>query len=181
MKKTATILIASLFVIGCSSNKLDRSKAEEIISAFYDYPNVEVINFKNSATLHEINNSLKEIRSKDLIYHQKSYSVGPFYDLFLTDKGNAYLADNPKKKYLMASNMREFNEITGIRISEGEKHATVDFNIIRTNTTVFGKFKKYKDGDIVNYSVKMALYDDGWRITNKKVKNYKKEDFNCFK
>lgn len=180
MRKTIFILILYSLILGCNNNKLDRSKAEKIITDFYGYPNVEFIKLKKLAWLNDINTTLKGLRSQDLISHQKTYYVGSSYHIYPTEKGRDYFFKENTNNYLMASNIREFQEVTGIKISEGEKYATVNFTVKRKDITAFGKYKGYFEGAILKYQVKLSLYDDGWRITNKKSKNHTKEDFKCF-
>lgn len=180
----------SLFLISCNSNKLDREKAKKIIISFYDYPNVEFVEFPtqslNTNNLSiggkkTIKKDLQKIRNLNLVklYRNNSWVVD-YFDFILTQKGKSYLLKEGSKSYYVVSNLREFNEVSGIRLNEGKTKATVDFKVKRNNVTPFGEFREYYEDETLEYQVKMELYDDGWRIINNKVKNYKKSDFKCF-
>ncbi len=166
-------------------DKLDRNKAEELITKFYNYPNVEFVEFPSESFRDQLSGKktikdLAEIRSKNLIKLKLERYAGNYnYKFILTSKGKKYLkkTDINYVNYFMASNIIEFDKINGIRLNEGNNKAIVDFQVKRKRITPFGKFENYSENDIVKYKVKLELFDDGWRIINKPNKIYTLKDF----
>ena len=91
--------------------------------------------------------------------------LGSNYSIRLTDKGQKYKLGKADldHNHVVVSNKIKFKEVTGIANID-ENIAEVQFSVTRENVTPFGELNGYKNGDIINYSVVIQKYDDGWRI-----------------
>lgn len=170
---TLLVVVSCFIFSGCSNGKLTHKKAAQLIENFYEYPNVETVSLNLNVTV--ANHYTTLIRDGYLSVPQ--YYGLMFPDLTVTDKGMPYRYAGTEGA-LFATNMRKLKEVTSILFDDGnETRATVEFTCVRHNITPFGHHKNYKEHDEVTYSVKMAKYDDGWRITTPNGKNYKEADF----
>lgn len=166
-------LLVSLMFSGCSNGKLTRKKAAKLIEKFYEYPNVETIRPNLNVVLSHTYTSLIQ----DGYLSVPRYYGLTFPDLNVTEKGASYLKVENEGAYF-ATNMRKLKEVTSIFFDgEHENYATVEFTCVRYNVTPFGKHQGYKENDEVKYTVLMAKYDDGWRITAQNGKNFTASDF----
>lgn len=170
MKYKYLLFILSLGVCftSCNSDELSRKKAAKIIQEYYIFPDVETeyldLNYFNTS-------KYKELIQQGLL--QEGYWI-----VNITNEGLKYVANADRKNSRFATNIREFNEVTGIVFDdEAKTKAKVEFSVRRTNITPFGVFKEYNEGDIVDLSVEFTKYDDGWRITTEKKNIFSVEDF----
>ncbi|MDX2048724.1 MAG: hypothetical protein SFU87_18195 [Chitinophagaceae bacterium] len=158
-------------------NKLTRSKAEKIISAFYEYPNVEFTEMRLEGTLGMGDGSDESVLRKAVdagfLSSRRAWGASFYggnstaYDF--TAKSRPYILQKFQGivgggSALVITNCRVFDEITGIKENKQERTAIVEFNCKRKGATPLGEILGIRNGDIVNYSVKLTLYDDGWRI-----------------
>ena len=177
-------LVISLF-FSCDGKKLSRSKAEKLVVAFYEYPNVEVYNFVPGGVRPNDVRKYRDLTEAGLISFQKAYSLYGDFNILFTSKGNEYVTGTQKGLFnvtqkSVVSNIRNFGEVTGIQFSDEERRAKVTFTTIRSDITPFGRFKGYAEGETVEYSASMVLFDDGWRIEDKSVQNFKPSQFSFF-
>jgi hypothetical protein len=184
MKRYSTFFFLSiclLVLISCS-DKLDRSKAEKEIKKFYEYPNVELISIYTRldgsiwGSYAEKYNALQEANLINIEEGRTSW-WGPNHYVHFTEIGNNFkVGEEKKEKVFVVSNKRDFKEVTGISLID-ENNAKVEFSAARNSVTQFGKILEgFKEGDIINYSVNMKKYDDGWRIINDKIDNITPEE-----
>lgn len=171
MKLSISILLMLAVCAGCSTKELDRTEAKELITAYYEYPNVEVLVF----------NSLMGYASEYSWLLEEGYLFGhrDAFHMQITQAGKPYEFPSCNGNgWCFATNMRRFKEVTGIKYENPDKSkAVIEFTVERYNITPFGKQKKFTEGETVSYHVVVERYDDGWRITTPKEKNYKEADF----
>lgn len=186
-KLLACLLLAGcVFLISCDTNKLTRDKAEKLIKEFYQYPNLEAtkpkewgINHFSERDFHDVE-KLTQAGLMSCSHRHLGWYCG------FTEKGGEYVAEENNHLVLsgmqvIITNCRFFNEVTGIKIEEGGQRATVDFTCKRKGVNPFGEIAGFQEGEIVDYQVKMALYDDGWRIENTPPKKiWKPEDVSFY-
>jgi uncharacterized protein YgiM (DUF1202 family) len=86
-------------------------------------------------------------------------------------KGFVHSGEGSYNGYQVASSILELHEITGIRLGDGKNTAVVDFTLKRTDVTPFGNAMELNEGDVIEKQTIFQLYDDGWRITEKKPKS----------
>lgn len=171
MKLLIPILVLLTVSVGCGSAELNRKDAEKLITEHYQYPNVEVnmihlpIGYASSYTW--------LIQEGYLLAHSSNFQ------LFVTDAAKPYsVGICGGDGECFATNMRRLKEVSGIKYENPDKtKATVEFIVERYNITPFGKQMKFIEGNTVSYAVTIERYDDGWRITAPKDKNYQESDF----
>jgi len=182
-------ILSAIALIGlltsCGPEKLDRGKAANLIKEFYGYPDVELA----APDLYSISKRLEQegygrrysyYTMLKFAFHEGAmmYLKNPSSDGYTIDGTSSRMGMGVKVHVI--SNCRDFAEVTGIAVDESTKTAKVEFTCRRLGPTPFGEFLGHKDGDILNYSVNMKLYDDGWRITDKQVENIKPETYPYF-
>jgi len=184
MKKTLLLTAITLLLFSCSNKELDRGNAFDIIKEFYEYPNVEVINFQGVTSSQRLNKEYNNLRGQKFITERRKGKYSNEFWVFMTEKGKAFTLSETEKAsyngYKVASSVLELDEVTGIRFNDGKNTAYIDYNLKRTNVTPFGNSKDYNDGDILKKETVMQLYDDGWRITSSKPDIVKIENVKGF-
>jgi len=162
------------------SNKLDRGNAENIIEDFFEYPNVELINFPGVTSSQKLNNEYQVLRNQNYIKVERKGRYGNKFYVLLTVKGNDFFYSGKQNYngYQVASSILKLNEVTGIRLNDGKNSAIVDYTLIREHTTPFANAKGFFDRDLIERQIVFQLYDDGWRIIDNKPQTIvKKENF----
>jgi antitoxin component YwqK of YwqJK toxin-antitoxin module len=188
MKNKLAFLAVVLFAIILSScgSKLSRGKAGDIISAFYEYPNVEISNIKlESVGSNRNEGALQRAAQMGLMsngYDEwAAYGQGSGNVYNPTSKGEMFIAGTQMGFYGMGAlnavtNCRTFNEVTRITENPQTNTAEVEFSCKRKGITPFGEVLGYKEGEVVNYKVVMTKSDDGWHITDQQS-NVKPETY----
>lgn len=170
------IILISILFVSCS-NELSRGEAEDKIEEFFEYPNVELTNFPGVTSSQKLNKEFQNLRSRNFITEQRKGRYGNEFWVMMTEKGKGFVhsGEASYNGYKVASSILELNKVTGIRLDDGKNTAVVDYNLKRTNVTLFGNAKEYYDGDLLDKQITFQLYDDGWRITSKKPEKIVKE------
>lgn len=176
-------------ILSSCSNKLDRDTAAKLIKEQYQYPNVETAEINLEEFGRRDESILQDAVKKGYLRFSKNgyaaygmmgsgnvYSITKKASPFFLNKEMGFFG---LSKITVVTNCREFYEITGIKENDSEKTALVEFSCKRKGVTPLGEAIGYKEGDIVNYKVSLTLYDDGWRITDKKS-NVNPEKYSYF-
>jgi hypothetical protein len=162
------LIIFPFVMFSCDSNKLTREKSAKMINEFYQYPNLLIfeIDIKRDAFFDAIK-SYKPLIENGLLYISGKYNL----KYAITPSGSNYIVENPN---IIALGKREFYEISGIKyLNENQSVAEVEYNCIITDFTPFGQILlNIKEGSFMKHKAKFELYDDGWRITEPRIKNY---------
>ena len=187
------VLIGFLAVcFGCGSNKLTREKAKEMIVKKFEYPRevrgaVKLV--KGGVRAPEdahIIGALRAFEKEKLVkFRQKQSEVMSFItisDTVLTEEGRKYAFELDGGGGIGVLLCKEqFVGITGITFPEGKNQARVEWTYKYEDITPFakhwstkgkelGKLSAYADPkknfntELKKKNIKMALYDDGWRI-----------------
>lgn len=173
------VVLFSLWILlaSCSGNRLDRDKAEDIIVDYFKYPNIEYIELPSVFYCLKLDVWSQACLERGLIFMRDSYfsrnqncwnyDYAPEYDyakyhLFTkeSDRENTNFVNG----YL--TGVRHFKEVTGIKFSNEDTKAVVEFTVMREKVTPFGKAIGRSNG-IVTYTTTLELYDDGWRVAEK--------------
>lgn len=166
-----SIVVLLLACAGCGNKELSRTEAEKLITAYYQYPNVEIQKI-------ELNLDFG-VNPRELI--EAGYLIAPHLGSYLavSQKGREYMdTEYHGDGTYFATNMRRFKEVTGIKYENPDRSkAVVEYTVERCNITPFGRHKKFTEGDSIAYFVVVERYDDGWRITTNNRKNYTEADF----
>ncbi|MBN8640669.1 MAG: hypothetical protein J0L86_02565 [Flavobacteriales bacterium] len=177
MKKLLFFAIGFI-IISCSNKDLDRDLAESKIIEHFSIPCVEVASFQNE-TLGRNNVPQKhaDFIRQGYIYCNSEGSWNNRY--YLTEKSMPYFS---QENNIIAGNLIEFNEITGIKFNDAKNQAIVDFSFKRKGITPFGEFAERFEDEAINLQIEFELYDDGWRIkeTNLDQRFVPKEVFSLY-
>jgi len=164
------VSIILLMTISCSSNELTREQAEELITDFYAYPNVEFVK-TSFYGMGEYSKMTKCLREKGIV-RRGGHSNG----IILSDHGKNY--QHPSNKRLLVTNERKFKEVTGIKyLDEKNTKATIEYSDERYHITDVGVCAERSEGQLTTYTLNLALFDDGWRVDAKEYTNFKSFDF----
>jgi len=186
MRKIFLLLLASVTITSCGSDELDRDLAGELISDYYQYPNLEYINLGSHQYclgLSEWHNKLLDKRVIERTRRYFSSDDNCWHEIYEpTEKNKKFLISkfNTSRKNTVDMNryivsVRNFNEVTGIKFNDTKTEATVNFTVKRSKVTPFGTAIGW-DKEINDYQTKFELYDDGWRLVDKNsFENYKYE------
>ena len=179
--KTLNLISLFLFLTltaSCGSDKLDREKASELIQNFYDYPNLAYIELRSDFHCLSISETNKKLINANLLFKKRSYDGNCWhtelrtayeYEKFVLETKASNLKNTDSvSRYSLA--VRTFKEVTGIKFNEDKTEATVEFSFTVSDSTPFGKAMGYEEKEYT-FSSNMALFDDGWRVTDKKVTN----------
>jgi hypothetical protein len=177
MKKLLFIAIGFI-ITSCSNKDLDRDLAESKIIEHFSIPCVEVANFHNETLgRNNIPQKYADFIMQGYIYCNSKGSWNNRY--YLTEKSMPYFS---QENNIIAGNLIEFNEITGIKFNDAKNQAMVDFSIKRKGITPFGKFAERFEDETINLNLEFELFDDGWRIkeTNLNERFVPKEVFSIY-
>jgi len=163
----------TIFFTSCDDPKeLTRKKAKKLIIEYCNYPNVELIKWRKDRAYSS--KKLKSDKYAELLksgvieFKKRRYE----YNMLFTKKGMSYVHKETKsyfgEYYHVASCILQFDEVTGIQLNTMMPQAGVNFNVTRTKVTPFGKFKGYENGQVIKENIYFELFDDGWRIDQKK-------------
>jgi len=187
MRKSHPLYILSAIIFiglltSCGPEKLDRGKAATLIKEFYAFPHVETayLNVSNSRKLVKDGWGYLNMRNHTTLFHFHEMAMP--YVIRPDSRGysQSAMASAERVNVLVIANCRDLLEVTGIALDESAKTAKVEFTCRRMGLTPFGALLGHKDGDVLNFTVNMKLYDDGWRITDKKLENIKPEAYPYF-
>ncbi len=173
------LLVIEIFSLSSGPEKLDRTTAAVLIKEFYGYPRVEIAKL-NVASPQLVKDGWGYQRNNlNMTYFHFNGVAMPYLVRPTTNGYDISLMFMPANAEVIA-NCNDFGEITGIATDAAGKTAKVEFTGRRVGVTPLGAILNRKEGDILNYSVAMQLYDDGWRITAMKQENIKPETYPYF-
>jgi hypothetical protein len=183
----ASKIILLAFIIpmlwGCSSDKLSRGKAGEIIKNSVQFP-FESTFLDNSpivGTNGELPDGASPIIYKMTIFftekkllkviNQRYDGNWYYWRLDFTEDGLKYAAPDRNSNTIAKLCEYTFNEVTGVQINDQTKVATVEYSVKRTGWTPFGlEYKKEYPArfpDILSgLRATFQKYDDGWRLVS---------------
>ncbi len=181
MKRILTLVIC-LFTILSIQAQLSRPKAEKILKRWYEYPNVEFkyIPTKFYGYKYDSTSRLKKaeraglLRRTENYYSSKTNRWHSVYDLTSGSlrKYIAYVGNDESDEHIsqfanVYTSVRDFKEVTGIRLNADKNEGTIEYTIIIKKVTPFGSAFGLKKGQVIDMKAKVVLYDDGWRIKTK--------------
>lgn len=167
------LLLLSLFIISCNSNKLSREEAEKIIkSQFQEIEKKEfeicTHGYEYSSNAGEQNSLMANLHNLGMIKmteRKNWYDIPGIDKIEITEKASKYIISKriDYNTYITCKlSDNKFGEITGISQQEDSNTALVKYTIIKT-VTPFGEALNMKNG-ASEVSVTFTKYDDGWRI-----------------
>jgi hypothetical protein len=162
------IFLSSIFLISCSDN-LSREKAETLIKDKFGLPYNEERSFKLYYENGYGINNIRFLEQEGLIsIREIPVWMGSNFSVQLTESGQQYwpehgLIGDDQNSTPIVTSFVSFGEITGIVERKGLNEAEVDFTLVRSKVTPFGKAYKLFEG-AENQKLIFKKYDDGWRI-----------------
>lgn len=178
MKKLILLLLLTFVFVSCSEKNLDRGKAENLITEFYEYPNVEFLDVSIVSMGRNVPAYYSQLVNDGYFTFKNEQWRALF---FMTKNAKPYLKKKYGETYTFFSNEIHFKEITGIKFNDAKTNATVYYKTIRQNLTPVAKSYGRSDSDIEEKEVHFELFDDGWRIRDKKPEEISKPaDYNVF-
>jgi hypothetical protein len=168
------LLIFSLIIINsCSTGQLSRNEAKKQIIEKLGLPqNIEQTFYVTDGTLlHRFDNQVYEaLQNEGLLTYNTDAGSNTIYAT-LTEQGKQYAVSsvfNTDNMYIQGINVKvaklDFGEITGIVERKEFNMAQVEYTIVRTEITPFGRIAfKYNESPETKTAV-FSKFDDGWRI-----------------
>ncbi|MEC5143206.1 hypothetical protein [Chitinophaga sp. 212800010-3] len=170
--RTLLLILAIAFLSACSSKKLGREQAAEIIKKAYPRTiDWDIYTADPQSAAKALNTKLEQ---DGYIIIQKKQSLADIGNPFIsfTEKSKPYLMETPEKdKAINVQKVKlaeqHFKEVTGMQLLSNDKKAIVEYTVIYQNVTPFVPLSTLKIEPELKRKAYFALYDDGWRIVEK--------------
>ena len=178
--KIAFLIMVFPTLWSCSSDKLTRAKAEQLIKELHKFPCDEIEGFVIESTSWTSADysamDFKKLAAEGILtytYKPVGFMGGGGAFATLTEEGKKYVTSDkykdPSNPDGMTINVKiaklDFGEITGIIEYKESNTAVVNYTYVRKDLTPFGKIKSNFHTGPNNFSHTFTKYDDGWRIT----------------
>lgn len=172
MKKVLYLILVTVFVTSCSSNKFTREKAAELIKK--NYPQVsdwDIYCGDPQFAKKVLDTDLEKDGYLTVKRTQKFSEIGQPWIIFM-DKAKPYFLTTPpedKKSEIQKVKVAdiEFREVTGMKLLADNKKAIVEYTALYKNITPFAILSKVDDKKELRRTAYFSLYDDGWREEKK--------------
>lgn len=170
MKKILIALLPIFLIVACSSEKLDRERALQLLQENHKSQSATYNIFTSDPTYAKrmLDAGLE---SDGLLKVQRTQNLNEAGQplITFTEKGKAYLVrqtEEDKKDNVQRVKIADeaIEEVTGIQEVEGEKKAVVEYTTTYKNATPFAKLSKLKLDGKESHKSTFVLYDDGWRL-----------------
>ena len=174
MKKIMNLFMAVVLFAACSSDKLDRDKALQLIQEKKLYPKVISYNVFTADPVYARRMLDAGLESSGLLTVQRTQKLmdagKPL--ITFTDKAKPYLlppSEENRKDNIQLIKIadEELEDIIGVQLLDGEKHAVVEYKTSYKNITPFSPLSKLKLNEKNSHKAYFSLYDDGWRLVTK--------------
>jgi len=173
MKTILNLCIAVALFAACSSDKLNRDKALQLIQNSKLYPKVKsyIVFLADPVYARRMLDAGLETSGMVTVQRtQKLMDAGKPIVTF-TDKAKPYLLPPSEKDLkdniqLVKIADEQFEEITGVQLMD-EKHAVVEYRTSFKNITPFSVLSNLKLNEKNVNKAYFSLYDDGWRLEEK--------------
>jgi hypothetical protein len=173
MKKTCVFYLLITLFTACSSNKLDREKALQLLREQKLYPKTATYNIFISDPIYAKRMLDAGLEEKGLVKIQRTQRLSEAGQSIIsfTEKAKPYLEpqtdedkhDNIQRVKIAVETVAE---VTGIQTLD-EKHAVVEYNTTYKNITPFSGLSKLKLDEKTAHKTNFSLYDDGWRVAGR--------------
>jgi|RhiMetdeSRZDD1v2_1073273.scaffolds.fasta_scaffold27384_10 hypothetical protein len=172
MRKILYLFFVAVLFMHCSSNKLTREKAAEIIKN--NYP--ELVDWDIFCGDPEF---AKKVLDTDLekdgyVTIKRTHTFNELSEPWINfaEKAKPYFLTTPpgdKEHQIQKVKVADiqFGEITGMKMLANDKKAIVEYKIEYKNLTPFAILAKIDDKKPVTRTAYFSLYDDGWRQEKK--------------
>jgi hypothetical protein len=175
---TLSVLVASSF--GCAKNELTKEKAKNIIAEHYNYPKPVYRGLMVGKKSHYYGKAMEEQKQKMInnifdplvkegLIRYNLYPEGDI-DVLITEEGKKFIEGTVRNDRPDTVNIKVAEkllvDVTDI-VSEDSSGAQVEYTWKYGKITPFGKYMKgdkWKSTELNKESIKMKLYDDGWKV-----------------
>lgn len=169
MKALGIFGVMIFFLVACSQNKLGQDQAADIIRSGKSYPRAfeyEISTADPVVAKKLLDAGLEEDGMVTVDRSQKLKDVGrPL--VHFTDKAEPYLLridSHYKQDQIVKIADIDLGEITGIRMSEDNKKAVVEYTVVYKNITPFAKLI-HRDLTLPETQrAGLTLFDTGWKL-----------------
>jgi len=160
-----------ILISSCSSEKLDREKAFQLIKENRHYPKAApyyIFTADPKFARKMLDAGLEDDGMLKITRTQKLSEVGnPL--IGFTDKAKPYLLETSEKDradkiQLVKLADENLEEITGIQMLDGDKKAVVEYTTSYKNPTPFAVLAEHRLKEKKEKIANFSLYDDGWRL-----------------
>lgn len=171
--KTISVLGATLLLLAaCNKATLSKEQAASIIREAKGYPKTseyDVYTTDPVAARRLLDAGLENEGIVTIDKTQKLKDIGnPI--IHFTDKAKPYLIRiDPKHSYIQVVKLAEndLGEVTGIRVLEDKKSATVEYTVVHKNITPFAKLIDKDISRTDTLRAELSLFDTGWKLDKK--------------
>lgn len=169
MKKILSPFLIILFLVSCSSEKLDKDKALKLLKEKEQYPKVATYNVFISDALYAKRVLDAGLEEDGLLKVQRTRKLGgaavPI--ITFTDKAKPYLIprsseDETDKIQKVKVGEEIIDEVTAIQMN-GDQEAVVEYKTSLKNITPFSKLSKSSSNG-TNRKAIFRLDEGGWRL-----------------
>ncbi len=169
MKNICLLGAAVFFLSSCTQLKLDKDQAAAVIRTAREYPKAleHDVNMTDPASARKLLNAgLEEEGLVTIDKTQKIIDIGKPIVHF-TEKAKPYLIRiDPKYNNVEVVKVADVDvgEITGIKVLEDKKSATVEYTLIYKNITPFSSLLEQDLSKPQTKRVSLSLFDSGWKL-----------------
>lgn len=172
MKRLSVSGIALLLLAACSKPTLTKDQAANIIREAKGYPRIseyDVNTVDPVSARRLLDAGLENEGMVTIDKTQKLKDIGnPI--VHFTDKAKPYLLRiDPKypKTQVVKVAEADLGEVTGIKVLEDKKSATVEYTVVRKNLTPFAKLLDKDMAHSDTLRAELSLFDTGWKLDKK--------------
>ena len=166
--------VLSLLILSCTSDKLDRKTALQILQNQKGYPKIieeEIYTGDPEDAKRVLNAGLEKLGLVVVQRTQKLENVGEPLISF-TDKAKSYLlpaSDEDRNSNVQKVKIAEevIEEVSLVQMQDDEKKAVVEYKTFYKNITPFSVLSNLKLNEKNLNKAYFSLYDDGWRLEEK--------------
>ena len=172
MKTVSVLGIAIFLLASCSQTKLEKEEAASVIRAAKNYPKVYEyeINMSDPASAKKLLDAGLEGEGWVTVDKTQKLKDAGQPIVHFTEKSKPYLIRVDEKydnvQVVKVADM-DLAEVTGIKIQEDNKSATVEYMVAYKNITPFAKLMQRDLSEKKTERANLSYFDSGWKLDKK--------------
>lgn len=172
MKTVSVLGIAIFLLASCSQTKLEKEEAASVIRAAKNYPKVYEyeINMSDPASAKKLLDAGLEGEGWVTVDKTQKLKDAGLPIVHFTEKSKPYLIRIDEKydnvQVVKVADM-DLAEVTGIKIQEDNKSATVEYMVAYKNITPFAKLMQRDLSEKKTERTNLSYFDSGWKLDKK--------------
>ena len=169
MKTVSVLGLAILLMASCSQTKLEKEEAASIIRSEKNYPKVYEyeVNVSDPASARKLLDAGLEADGLVTVDKTQKLKDAGQPIVHFTEKAKPYLVRIDEKydniQVVKAADM-DLADVTGIKILEDNKTATVEYTVAYKNITPFAKLMKRDLSEKKAERSTLSHFDTGWKL-----------------